>query len=136
MTVPCSFGRLTTVCGRARAMNSRASDCWLRRKMIQTAINVVQSMYEPPQGDLEEALDVCERDILQVSESRVTQQQDTVRTIVQQAMREIEQSLENRGEPTGLSTGFSDMDRKTDGLHAGEMIVIAGRPGTGKKSKG
>ena len=37
-------------------------------------------------------------------------------------------------ELTGIPTGFHDLDNLTRGLHAKEMIVIAGRPGTGKTS--
>lgn len=33
---------------------------------------------------------------------------------------------------TGVSTGFSDIDRLTLGLQPGELIVVAGRPGSGR----
>src|SRR5438445_335358 len=44
----------------------------------------------------------------------------------------IEKLWERRGGITGLSTGFIELDRLTSGLHAAEMIVIAGRPSMGK----
>jgi replicative DNA helicase len=39
-----------------------------------------------------------------------------------------------KGDVDGLATGFADLDRMTDGLHGGEMIVIAARPSMGKTS--
>src|SRR5207237_10167187 len=48
------------------------------------------------------------------------------------ALESIEKLWERRGGITGLSTGFIELDRLTSGLHAAEMIVIAGRPSMGK----
>ena len=43
-----------------------------------------------------------------------------------------QKALENKSEITGIPTGFYDLDKVTSGLHAGEMIIIAARPGMGK----
>lgn len=51
---------------------------------------------------------------------------------VVQAIGKIEELYSSRGIITGLPTGFMDFDKATDGLHAGEMIVIAARPSMGK----
>ena len=48
-----------------------------------------------------------------------------------EAIEEIEQLYENRGAITGIPTGFIELDRMTNGLHASEMIVIAARPSMG-----
>lgn len=44
----------------------------------------------------------------------------------------LEQRTEKRGQIAGLSTGFRDLDRLTCGLHPGDLIIVAGRPGMGK----
>ncbi|SDV48691.1 replicative DNA helicase [Chitinasiproducens palmae] len=41
---------------------------------------------------------------------------------------------ENKNEPLGTSTGYCDLDRKLDGLHGGELVIVAGRPSMGKTS--
>lgn len=51
---------------------------------------------------------------------------------VVQAIAKIEELYSSRGIITGLATGFADIDKETDGLHEGEMIVIAARPSMGK----
>jgi replicative DNA helicase len=48
------------------------------------------------------------------------------------AITQIDELYHRRGQITGLATGFSDLDKMTDGLHAAEMIVIAARPSMGK----
>lgn len=57
-----------------------------------------------------------------------------VKDTTMEVLGSIECLYEKRGEPTGISTGFPDMDRITDGFHSGEMIVIASRPAIGKTS--
>jgi replicative DNA helicase len=58
----------------------------------------------------------------------------TTKELVNKAIGTIENYFSRSGTLSGLSTGFIDLDRKTDGLHGSEMIVIAGRPSMGKTS--
>jgi replicative DNA helicase len=52
-----------------------------------------------------------------------------------EAVTEVLGSLE-RDEDPGLSTGFPDLDDAIGGLRAGEVIILAGRPGSGKTLTG
>ncbi|MBO6102522.1 MAG: replicative DNA helicase, partial [Opitutales bacterium] len=75
-----------------------------------------------------------ESKFLSISQDRIS---DTARHIGEQvegAISMVNQLILNRGEISGVSTGFKDLDDMTRGLHGKEMIVIAGRPGTGKTS--
>ena len=51
-----------------------------------------------------------------------------IKSLVQSAMGKIEKLFESRGSISGLSTGLIDLDVLTDGLHAGEMVVVAHTP--------
>jgi replicative DNA helicase len=57
-----------------------------------------------------------------------------MKKLVVEAIEEIEAMHARQGAISGVPTGFIDLDRMTDGMHGGEMIVIAGRPSTGKTS--
>src|SRR5687768_11400748 len=50
------------------------------------------------------------------------------------AMHRLEQQAISRAELAGVSTGFREIDQATRGLNPGELVVIAGRPSTGKTS--
>lgn len=103
------------------------------RKMIQTCTGTVARAYEH-QGEVDALLDEVERDILQISEERITVGSKTIKDLVYTAINTIEDYHQRQGMLTGLGTGFPDLDKMTSGLHGGEMIVIAARPSMGKTS--
>jgi len=106
---------------------------FLLRRMIQTCSGVVGRIYEF-EGEVDQLLDEVEKEVLRVNESRVQTNVQGVKDLVHHAIGQIEHFFNRKGELSGLSTGFADLDRMTDGLHGGEMIVIAARPSMGKTS--
>jgi replicative DNA helicase len=85
-------------------------------------------------GEVEALLDEVEKEVLRVNESRVQSGSIPVKELVNKALTTIEKYWERKGELGGLATGFADLDKMTDGLHGGEMIIIAARPSMGKTS--
>mgnify|MGYP000804456807 CR=1 FL=1 len=79
-------------------------------------------------------LEDVEGKILSISQDRISDSAQQIGAKVEDAMAMINQLIVNRGEVSGVPTGFKDLDDMTRGLHGKEMIVIAGRPGTGKTS--
>ncbi|HXJ58240.1 MAG TPA: replicative DNA helicase [Candidatus Dormibacteraeota bacterium] len=103
------------------------------RRMIGTCTEVVARAYEH-QGEVEALLDEVERDILRISGERVTAAAPGMKDLVHRAIHQIEAYHQRQGQLGGLGTGFMDLDKLTDGLHEGEMVVIAARPSMGKTS--
>jgi replicative DNA helicase len=106
---------------------------YLLRRMIHICTDVVARVYDH-EGEVDSLMDEVERDILRISESRVTSHTDTIKDLVKQAINTIEDFHKRQGTLTGVGTGFLDLDKMTNGLHGGEMIVIAARPSMGKTS--
>jgi replicative DNA helicase len=106
---------------------------YLLRKMIQTCTDVVGRVYDY-EGEVDALLDEVERDVLRISESRAQTGAMTTKDLVNKAIGTIENFFSRKGTLTGLATGFTDLDRITDGLHGSEMIVVAARPSMGKTS--
>jgi replicative DNA helicase len=106
---------------------------FLLRKMIHTCTDVVGRVYDF-EGEADTLMDEVERDILQINEARVQSKTILIKDLVHNAITTVENFHQRQGMLTGVGTGFSDFDKMTSGLHAGEMIVIAGRPSTGKTS--
>lgn len=57
-----------------------------------------------------------------------------LRDLLHEAISSIQATYEARQRVTGTPTGFTDLDNLTAGLHAGELVVLAGRPATGKSA--
>src|SRR5277367_141188 len=106
---------------------------YLLRKMVQTCTGIVGRVFDY-EGAVDALLDEVERDILQISEERVSGASATIKELVNRAITKIEEYHANQGMLTGISTGFVDFDKMTTGLHEGEMIVVAARPSMGKTS--
>lgn len=69
-----------------------------------------------------------------IGENRLTVQEGNIKEDALNALRSIEARYDRHGEIIGLSTGLKDLDVMTDGLHGPKLIVLAGRPGSGKTS--
>ena len=69
-----------------------------------------------------------------MSESRSGGTIEPVKSLVNKAIGQVENYFNRQGTLGGLASGFADLDRMTDGMHGGEMIIIAARPSMGKTS--
>lgn len=103
------------------------------RRLIRTCTGAVARVYEE-QDNVEQLLDEVERDVLRINEERDDTASRSVKELVRQAIKTIEDYHQRQGQITGLSTGFTELDKMTSGLHGGEMVVIAARPSMGKTS--
>ena len=106
-------------------------DKYILRQIIAACTESVRRSFEE-QDEVHNLLDEVEQKIFSVGEDRFKGQVLTMKDQVMEAIEAIEQLYERRGGITGISTGFAELDRMTNGLHESEMIVIAARPSMGK----
>ena len=104
---------------------------FLLREMIGVCTEFAARSYEE-QGDVQVLLDEVEGKILAIGDDRFRAKVPDMKELAMEALDNIEKLFQNRGALTGLASGFSGLDTMTNGLHAGEMIVIAARPSMGK----
>lgn len=104
-----------------------------RRRLIDTATEIVTDSYNEEE-DLTKLLDNSEQKLLTVVKSRKTSEFKPISEALREAHDNLERISKNKSAITGLATGFSDLDRATAGLHEGELIILAARPGMGKTS--
>jgi replicative DNA helicase len=102
------------------------------RRLIQTCTAAIQRAYDDP-NHVEAVISEAEQGILRVRRQRADKT-PSMSTLVHDAIAEIERLHQQQGAISGIPTGLSDLDKLTDGMHGGEMIVIAGYPGAGKSA--
>ena len=101
------------------------------RQLIFTCGRVTTQCYDNPE-EIDALVDDVEQQIFAITNQSVQLEVRPAKELVMEAIEEIERLYENRGAITGIPTGFIELDRMTNGLHASEMIVIAARPSMGK----
>ena len=102
----------------------------VRRNLINTATDIVTEAYE--EDNITSLLDGAERSILNVVKARQVSEFKPIHEVLRRAQENLEMLAKNKRPITGLETGFYDLDKITAGLHGGEMIILAARPGMGK----
>jgi replicative DNA helicase len=86
------------------------------------------------EGTAAEIVDSAQAAVLGLTAQQTDESLALVGDFSEEWLDEVEQASQNKGEMTGLPTGFIDLDLLTQGLQPGQMIVIAGRPGLGKST--
>src|SRR6202046_5434270 len=103
----------------------------LLRRLVEVGTRIVQLGYSGG-GDADDLGDRAEAEVYGVTERRVSDDYLPLSEIMPGALDEIEAIGSRGGTMTGVPTGFADLDSLTNGLHPGQMIVIAARPALGK----
>ena len=106
------------------------------RKLVEAGTRIVQLGYGTDGGDVDEIVNNAQAEVYAVTERRTTEDYHRLGEVIGGTVDEIE-AAGHRGEGMiGVPTGFADLDRLTNGLHPGQMIVIAARPAIGKSTLG
>jgi replicative DNA helicase len=108
----------------------------LLRRLVEAGTRVVQYGYAGADGaDVADIVDRAQAEIYDVTEGRTSEDFVALEDLLQPTMDEIDAIASNGGIARGVPTGFVELDEVTNGLHAGQMIIIAARPGVGKALK-
>ena len=106
-------------------------DAALLRRLIETATEIATEGYRTDET-VNEILDSSEKKILNIVKNRKSSEFRTIKDVLIKTQSDLERLSENKGEITGLATGWYDFDKLTTGLHPNEFIIIAARPAMGK----
>jgi len=117
----------------ARIVSERA----VLRRLVEAGTRIVQLGYGAAAGagrDVDDVVDLAQQAVYEVTERRVSEDFSVLADLLQPTLDEIEAVGSQGGVMTGVPTGFTDLDRLLNGLHPGQLIVVAGRPGLGKST--
>lgn len=105
----------------------------LLRRLVEAGTRVVQYGYAGAEGaDVAEIVDRAQAEIYDVADRRLSEDFVPLEDLLQPTMDEIDAIASHGGIARGVPTGFTDLDEVTNGLHPGQMVIIAARPGMGK----
>jgi len=104
---------------------------WIQRSLIYACTEILKESYSAT-SETDELLQQAEQRIFRILESQEQNASLRIRDILMDAFDRIEDRAAAGGTISGLSSGFADLDKKTNGFQPSELIVLASRPSMGK----
>lgn len=106
------------------------------RQLVAAAGEITDTIYTPEGRNATELLDKAEQTILDISEKGARRQGgfEPLKSLLTKAVDRIDMLFHSDSALTGISSGFKDLDEKTSGLQAADLVILAGRPSMGKTS--
>lgn len=103
----------------------------MKREMIQIASEIQRDAYEDT-TDVFELLDKMEQSLFEISENHIRKNYADMRSIMREAITELESKKGQKDGLTGVPSGFTALDRVTSGWQKSDLVIIAARPAMGK----
>ncbi|MEJ7833213.1 MAG: replicative DNA helicase [Nocardioides sp.] len=103
------------------------------RRLVEAGTKIAQYGYAG-EGQVDDIVDRAQAEVYQITDRRTAEDYSPLSEIMDKVLDEIE-AIENRDTGLyGVPTGFADLDDLTNGLHSGQMIIVAARPAMGKST--
>ncbi len=114
----------------ARIVRERA----VLRRLVEAGTRITQMGYAVDGGDVDDLVNSAQAEVYAVTERRASEDYRPLSEIMVEVTDEISNNQNHGDGLVGVPTGFRDLDNLTNGLHGGQMIIIAARPAIGKST--
>lgn len=106
----------------------------ITRELIGVANDIAEAGYNPEGRDSADILDLAESKVFEIAERRTGDNEGPkdVESVLGKTIDRLELLLKDNREVTGVSTGYTDLNKKTSGLQPSDLIIVAARPSMGK----
>jgi len=106
----------------------------IMRRLARVGEEIADASYTPNGREARQLLDEAEKKVFDIAEMGRKQGQGflSMSSLLSEVMERLDELSKNPSAVTGVSTGFTDLDEKTSGMHEGDLIIVAGRPSMGK----
>ena len=105
----------------------------IRRRMLEASGEINQLAFQED-ADINEVIDRAESALFNVTERRLRRDIVPIEDALSDYYDRIEHLYNNKGEPVGVPSGFTDLDSILGGFQRSDLIILAARPGVGKTS--
>jgi len=103
----------------------------VRRRMLASANEMAKLAYQQDKP-IERIIDSAEKSVFNLSERRIRRDLQSIQTVVSQYYDRVSQLYQRSEEVYGVPTGLADLDKLLGGLQKSDLLIIAGRPASGK----
>ena len=110
-------------------------DASMRRRLVEVGSRIVQTGYAG-EGEVEDLINAAQAEVYEITQRSTAEDYAPLSDLLEGVYTEMESIKNHTGDIIGIPTGFIDLDNLTNGLHPGQMIVVAARPAMGKSTLG
>jgi replicative DNA helicase len=103
----------------------------LLRRLINASSEIMEQAYQEKLAP-EQIMDQAEQAVFQIAQTRQKRDFEALKDILYTNLNRIDEVAKLEGGLTGLTTGFSSLDKQTSGLQKSDLIIVAARPSMGK----
>lgn len=104
---------------------------FIQRELIRISTEIINDAFEDT-TDVFDLLDRAEQNLFAISETNLRRNFDDMRSLIREAVKQIEAARNQEGQISGVPSGFTELDRVTAGWQRSDLIILAARPGMGK----
>ncbi len=104
----------------------------VQRQLLKATEQIAADVYNMQEDDVSDLVDRSEKRIFEIGSKQLREGFAHIKPLLMQAYDQIEKQFQRKGEATGTSTGFVDLDEITSGLQQTDLIIVAARPSMGK----
>ncbi len=103
------------------------------RSLINVSTEIINDSYEE-KNEVDEIVESAERNILSVNSDKLGKEIKSIQSILPEVQAQIEELAKDKSGISGIPSGFYELDKKTKGFRKNQVVIIAGRPGSGKSA--
>jgi replicative DNA helicase len=108
------------------------------RKLVTVADEIAATAFNPQGKEARQLLDEAESKVFKIAQegAKASAGFREIQPLLSEVVERIDELYHREGDTdvTGVPTGFTDLDRMTSGMQAGDLVIVAGRPSMGKTS--
>jgi replicative DNA helicase len=104
---------------------------YLFRQMINYANTIGTKAYDET-NDVKDVIMEAERILFEIAQTNMKKDYTDIKTLVGMSAKTMMKNSENKGDVSGISTGYYSLDHLTSGWQNSDLVIIAGRPAMGK----
>jgi len=106
---------------------------YIQRELIRVSNSIIKEAYEDS-TDVFELLDTAEKGLFNIAEKNMSRSIESMSSLAAKALKQMEELKDVEEGLSGIPSGFSALDRLTNGWQSSDLIILAARPGMGKTS--
>ncbi|MDO5707619.1 MAG: replicative DNA helicase [Andreesenia angusta] len=101
------------------------------RNLIKASNEIINSSVEDSLST-DQIIEIAEKGIFDITQKRTKDGPESIKNILMDTLKDIEEASLNENNLRGITTGFVDLDNKTSGLQKSDLVLVAARPSMGK----